>query len=123
MNNEITALTKWVIIFVEFNLIKLLNINSFYSVQQRYVLALMMFLGLGVTFALRLSFSLILTQMVYIPNANENNKTADSNGELVCPIKYEYLSQNETTTSSVRKKFTALWKKISYYFFHICLLS
>lgn len=66
----------------------------------------MMFFGLGVTFALRSSFSLILTQMVYIPNAN--NKTADSDGELVCPIKYEYTSQNETTTISVRKKFTAL---------------
>lgn len=110
MNIEKTAPTKWVIIFVEFNLNKLLNINIYtlFSVQQRYVLAVMMFFGLGVTFALRLSFSLVLTQMVYIPNAN--NKTADSNDELVCPIKYEYTSQNETAISSVRKKFTVLRK-------------
>ncbi|XP_055326919.1 putative inorganic phosphate cotransporter [Sitodiplosis mosellana] len=70
-------------------------------VQQRFVLATMMFLALGVTFAIRISFSLVLTQMVYIPNANANanNGTADPNGQQICPIKDESTSPNQTTSS------------------------
>lgn len=56
----------------------------------------MLFFGLGLTFALRMSFSIVLTQMVYVPNSNVNNETAETNGELVCPIKYP-TNQNETT--------------------------
>lgn len=57
-----------------------------------------MFLALGVTFALRMSFSLVLTQMVYIPNANTENHTIDSNGEEICPTRYPEKPQNVSSS-------------------------
>lgn len=48
----------------------------------------MMFLTLAVTFALRMSFPIVLTQMVYVPNtipSAELNNT--SHNEIVCPVK------------------------------------
>lgn len=55
-------------------------------------------MALGVTFALRISFSLVLTQMVYIPNANTDNHTVDSNGEEICPISYPEKPQNGSSS-------------------------
>lgn len=69
-----------------------------FTVQQRYVLTAVMFLALGVTFALRMSFSLVLTQMVYIPNANTENHTIDSNGEEICPTRYPEKPQNVSSS-------------------------
>lgn len=61
-----------------------------FKVQQRYVLAGVLFLSLGVAFTLRMAFPLILTQMVYVPNADKkNNNTHNSNDELICPIQHE----------------------------------
>lgn len=47
----------------------------------------MLFLSLGIAFTLRMTFPLVLTQMVYIPNADKKNDTNNPNGELICPIK------------------------------------
>lgn len=56
----------------------------------------MLFVSLGVSFALRMTFPLILTQMVYVPNVNnEKNDTTSSNGELICPIE-QAEPQDET---------------------------
>lgn len=106
--------TKWVFIIFYWTQFKWI-INEYQlqiSVQQRYVVAVMMFLALGVTFSLRISFSIILTQMVYIPNANENNKTTESNGELICPVKYEFTSSNEIH-SPVCNKFVSFKNIVS----------
>lgn len=50
----------------------------YFQVQQRYVLCAVLFLSLGVTFTLRMIFTLILTQMVYIPNVDLNNSSYSS---------------------------------------------
>lgn len=58
----------------------------------------MMFLSMTFTFLLRMSFPIVLTQMVYIPNTNSSssiNATTDSNSELICPVKNHML--NSTT--------------------------
>ncbi|XP_031629153.1 putative inorganic phosphate cotransporter isoform X2 [Contarinia nasturtii] len=68
-------------------------------IKQRYVAAFMMLLCLGVTFALRISFSLVLTQMVYIPNASPKNKTAILNDVIVCPTNHRSSTPNETINS------------------------
>lgn len=65
--------------------------------QQRYVVVVMMFLSMTFTFLLRMSFPIVLTQMVYVPNINSSspmNATA-SNDELICPIENHML--NDTT--------------------------
>lgn len=72
------------------------------KVQQRYVLASMMFIVMGVAFALRISFPLLLTQMVYIPNLNSNNDTNQTKDGLSCPVKHT-SSQNNTTVSVCNK--------------------
>lgn len=65
-----------------------------FHVQQRYVLTAIVFLLLALAYAFRISFPLILTQMVYVPNSNTgiNNYTRDASNdtenELICPIKY-----------------------------------
>lgn len=53
----------------------------------------MMFLVMAVVFALRMSFPIVLTQMVYVPNPDTNN---NSTKEIVCPIKSHMI---ENTTS------------------------
>lgn len=66
--------------------------------QQRYVVVVMMFLSMTFTFLLRMSFPIVLTQMVYIPNINSSssiNATTESNNELICPVKNHML--NNTT--------------------------
>lgn len=73
-------------------------ILGFRAVQQRYVVVVMMFLSMTFTFLLRMSFPIVLTQMVYIPNINSSssmNATTDSNSELICPVKNHML--NNTT--------------------------
>lgn len=89
---------------INLNLEKSERINTFFLVQQRFVLAGMLFLSLGVAFAFNMSFSLILTQMVYVPNSfmnfsvNTNSETFDSNSEEICPIRYtENQNQNDIT--------------------------
>lgn len=82
-----------------FDFIEFINFVSFLLVQQRFVLTGVLFLALGVNFTLRMIFPLILTQMVYVPGSN--NETSGSNGELVCPIRYELKVD---TVQSVRTK-------------------
>lgn len=58
--------------------------------QQRYVVVGMMFLSMTITFLVRMSFPIVLTQMVYVPNINKqnsDNKTI-SNNEIICPVKH-----------------------------------
>lgn len=59
----------------------------------------MMFFALTVALGLRVSFSLVLTQMVFIPNAN---LTVNPNDELICPIKYT-LNATTTATNTVNE--------------------
>lgn len=119
-----TAPTKWVIIESNLNetiYCTLIYVNTQISVQQRYILAVMMFLALGVTFAIRISFSLVLTQMVYIPNANEsvNNEPADSNVEQICPVKYVETTSLNKTIDLVCIKFIIFEEIFFWHFFHI----
>lgn len=93
LNIFILNLTIWCVKFIK--IIYYLYLIVAFKVQQRYITALMLFFCIGLAFSLRMSFSIILTQMVYIPNVN--NETAETNGELVCPIKYP-THQNETIT-------------------------
>lgn len=64
----------------------------------------MIFLVMGVAYALRISFTLLLTQMVYIPNSNSSNGAYDPNGMLSCPVKHS-SSPNETTIIPVRENY------------------
>ena len=79
---------------------KIESLNYFFDflVQQRYVVVFMMFLSMTFTFLLRMSFPIVLTQMVYIPNINSSSSmnTTESNRELICPVKNHML--NNTTT-------------------------
>lgn len=68
----------------------------FSTVQQRYVLASMMFIVEGMAWALRISFTLLLTQMVKIPNSNPDTEAHDLNGDLFCPVKHS-SSRNQTS--------------------------
>lgn len=75
--------------------ISVMQMWFFFAVQQRYVLTAALFVTLGVTFALRISFSLLLTQMVYIPNANTDSlNTVGFSSEEICPIEYPVGPQN-----------------------------
>lgn len=68
--------------------------------QQRYILAAVLFVSGGVSFALRMTFPLILTQMVYVPNVDvKKNDTINSDGELICPI--EHTDREDETGNSV----------------------
>lgn len=58
----------------------------------------MMFLTMGVTFALRMSFPIVLTQMVYVPNLKPGT-TNSTNNEIICPIKshmIEHIDENDS---------------------------
>lgn len=88
---------------------------KYFQVQQRYVLAVNIFLTFGMTFALRMCFTLLLTQMVYVPNTNIiNNNTIDINDELTCPIQYS-RPKNESflvhESSSETKSDRYLWSQ------------
>lgn len=81
------------------------KLNYYFVVQQRFFLAGMLFLFLGIAFSFSMSFSLILTQMVYIPNSFVNsvvNKTFDANSEEICPIRYTAPQNQSDTINSVR---------------------
>lgn len=101
--DEQTFRKKLVKYCLAFDLQKLIFLSYFLftAMKQRYVVAVMTFFALGVTFSLRLSFSLVLTQMVYVPNASENNQT-DSNGEEICPIK-DPVTPSNVSAHLVRK--------------------
>lgn len=47
----------------------------------------MMFLSMAVTFALRMSFPIVLTQMVYVPNTQP--ETNSTKLVTICPVKNE----------------------------------
>lgn len=68
----------------------------FFLVQQRYVLAAMLFIVEGMTWALRICSTLLLTQMVKIPNSNTDTNALDPDGDLFCPVKHSN-SQNQTS--------------------------
>lgn len=58
--------------------------------RQQYVLVSMNFVALAVTISMKISFSLILTQMVFIPNVNESDSITTSSNELICPNPINY---------------------------------
>lgn len=59
-----------------------------------------MFISLSITMALRISFPIVLTQMVYVPNIDAESTL--SNAELVCPMTPEVIrkAQNSSDTPS-----------------------
>lgn len=87
---------------------RVLNKNIIFQVQQRYVLISMAFLVLGTTLGFHINYSLLLTQMVYVPNVDTNN----SNGELICPMPNSV--PNNSTSQSVCKQ---IFKYFSLNFF------
>lgn len=77
--------------------------------QQRYVLAGVLFLSLGIAFTLRMTFPLVLTQMVYVPNADKKNDTYNPNGELICPIKGISEERQDETVNWVSAKINGMF--------------
>lgn len=69
--------------------------------MQRYVLAAMTFWFLGIIYALRIGFPLILTQMVYIPNVDVSSDTIEAGGELICPVDKNMYSRPANETSEL----------------------
>lgn len=90
--------------------------------QQRYIVATMLFLVIGVIYSIRVCFPLILTQMVYIPNVDTESMTSDTKSELICPIDLNDFSQSQNGNTSIlvggvfsRWK----WSKKLYLFIHV----
>lgn len=71
----------------------------------------MLFIGLAVTVA-RTNVSLVLTQMVYVPNANTSANTNNNNSSghhLICPVKdLTPVDDNGTTNVVINKSYTCL---------------
>lgn len=65
----------------------------------------MTFLLLGIIFALRMGFPLILTQMVYVPNIDIQNDLIETSGELTCPsgVNIYPTTPNDTDSNLVRE--------------------
>lgn len=88
------------------NLFIFIQIYFWKLVQQRYVMVAMMFISLAATFAPRVSFTIVLTKMVYIPNANPNqinDKLLDD--EIICPVQQTFVT---STNSSGNEEITVL---------------
>ncbi|XP_031629149.1 sialin-like [Contarinia nasturtii] len=70
------------------------------SIQQRYVVVAMMFFTLAVVFSLRVSFPIVLTQMVYVPNVNPDESHL-TNNVIICPVQNdtESVGKPETVVS------------------------
>lgn len=59
-------------------------------IQQRYIIVLMLFATLSIAIALRVMFTIVLTQIVYIPNVNGQQSKGNETSvprNLICPIK------------------------------------
>lgn len=56
------------------------------KIQQQYVVVVMMFFTMAAVFALRMSFGIVLTQIVYIPNINSDANHV-TNNVMICPVK------------------------------------
>lgn len=69
------------------------------SVRQRYVICAMNIIAITVSLGARYSFSIILTQMVIVPNLNQSPSQSH---EIVCPVNamQEIGHGNETNTVS-----------------------
>lgn len=80
-----------------------------FLVSQRYVVAIMVFLCLAVTMAIRASISIILTQMVYIPNINPYLSVASSNDEMICPIETSPIVDGETNKTNIGEVFKKMF--------------
>lgn len=78
------------------------------SVQQRYVIRRMNIIALTVRLGMRLSFSMILAQMVFIPNLNQ---TANPNDEIICPVNEIQETSVDNQTNTVIDKILALNRK------------
>lgn len=88
-------------------------------------MAIMEFFCLAVMMAIRTNISLVLTQMVYVPNLNANVSTHSNNAsfkdevEVVCPIKYTSSSHNYSAVTtfvvitSFRRNISLLFKKVT----------
>lgn len=60
----------------------------------------MMFLVMAMVFALRMSFPIVLTQMVYVPNIHSNSETNHpTNAEIICPVT-SHMIENVTNFNS-----------------------
>ncbi|XP_055326920.1 sialin-like [Sitodiplosis mosellana] len=71
-----------------------------FKVKQRYVVVVMVFFVMATVFALRMSFPIVLTQMVYVPNIVSNTETNQStNTELICRIEH-HMIENGTSHES-----------------------
>lgn len=74
-----------------------------FPVQQRYVVVAMMFLSLMMTFSLRMSFPIVLTQMVAVPNSSPNtDKNNATNNEIICPVKHHMIENVSDVESIIR---------------------
>lgn len=75
-----------------------------FPVQQRYVICLVNIFVITVSLGSRMCFSMILTQMVFIPNLNQ---TKNPNHEIICPAKLIQETSQDNQTSTVSKKVIA----------------
>lgn len=95
---------KWKINFLSF--------LFFFVVQQRYVVVALMFTSLTITMALRISFPIALTQMVYIPNADDSKSVA--NNEIICPVQLSLLeNSSEPSQAPSQQVNICLFKKLN----------
>lgn len=87
------------------------------SVKQRYVVVVMMFFVMAMVFALRMSFPIVLTQMVYVPNIHSNSeKNHSTSAEIICLVK-SHMIENVTnfvsdSSQSVQMMVILPFKKI-----------
>lgn len=74
-----------------------------FSVQQRYVLGLMIFVIYVMSAVYRSGFPLILTQMVYIPNSGTNSSSPNHpNDELICPMRHSTPKYETTILNDIK---------------------
>lgn len=89
-------------------------------VQQRYIIVLMLFVTLSIAIALRVMFTIVLTQIVYIPNINEQTRGNETSVQrnLICPINSETTQVQDNIPNTVNaaspvvkhSRFVANWK-------------
>ena len=81
----------------------------------------MMFFVMATVFALRMSFPIVLTQMVYVPNVNpdaESNRSA--NVEIICPVKHHMIENATNESSSSVPLMVILSGKIHQFLYILC---
>lgn len=67
-----------------------LDLSLGFRIQQRYIIVLMLFATLSIAIALRVMFTIVLTQIVYIPNISDQQTKGNETSiprNVICPIK------------------------------------